>query len=126
MELTPQSTRRFQPDLLFSGGRVLAGAQLLVRDGRVESVGPVPKGTDAEVVPLRGRAVLPGLVTAHSHAFQRAIRGRTEHRAHARDDFWSWREAMYAAAEKLSPDDLHAVSKFCFLEMARAGVTAVG
>src|SRR5258708_40314382 len=42
------------------------------------------------------------------------------------DDFWSWREAMYAAAERLDPDDLHAVSKFCFLEMARAGITAVG
>jgi formimidoylglutamate deiminase len=118
--------RSFRPDFLFSGGRVLAGAQLLVRDGLVESVGALPRGTDAESVPLRGCAVLPGLVTAHSHAFQRAIRGRTEHRAHARDDFWSWREAMYAAAERLSPEDLHAVSKFCFLEMARAGVTAVG
>src|SRR5207244_3977966 len=38
----------------------------------------------------------------------------------------SWREAMYAAAEGLTPDDLHAISKFCFLEMARAGITAVG
>ncbi|HEY5676400.1 MAG TPA: formimidoylglutamate deiminase [Myxococcales bacterium] len=118
--------RIFQPDLLFSGGRVLTGAQLLVRDGRVESVGDIPEATDAEVVALRGRAVLPGLVAAHSHAFQRAIRGRTEHRAQARDDFWSWREAMYAAAERLSPEDLYAVSRFCFLEMARAGVTAVG
>jgi formimidoylglutamate deiminase len=118
--------RIFQPDLLFSGGRVLAGAPLVVRDGYVESVGAIQGNTHAEAVPLRGRAVLPGLAAAHSHAFQRAIRGRTEHRAHPRDDFWSWREAMYAAAEKLSPEDLHAVSKFCFLEMARAGVTAVG
>ena len=118
--------RIFQPDFIFSGGRVRAGAALSVRDGRVESVGSPPAHADAEVMPLPGRAVLPGLVTAHSHAFQRAIRGRTEHRAHARDDFWSWREAMYAAAEKLSPEDLHAVSKLCFLEMARAGVTAVG
>ncbi len=114
----------FQPDFLFSGGRVHRGAALAVSDGRVERVGAAPER--GEIVPLPGRAILPGLVLAHSHAFQRAIRGRTEHRAHARDDFWSWREAMYAAAERLSPEDLYAVSKFCFVEMARAGVTAVG
>ncbi len=101
-----------------------AGATLAVRDGVIHSVGEPPPG--AEVVELRGKALLPGVVAAHSHAFQRAIRGRTEHRNHPRDDFWSWREAMYAAAERLSPDDLYAVSKFCFLEMARAGITAVG
>jgi formimidoylglutamate deiminase len=88
----------------------------------VASVG-APEG---EPVSLRGKAVLPGLVTAHSHSFQRAIRGRTEYRAHDRDDFWTWREAMYAAAERLSPDDLYIVSLFCFLEMARAGITCVG
>ena len=116
--------RALLPDFLFSGGRVHAGAALIVRDGIVLSIGEPPE--EAEVIPMRGRALLPGLVAAHSHAFQRAIRGRTEHRSHARDDFWSWREAMYAAAERLTPDDLHAISKFCFLEMARAGITAVG
>ena len=120
----PVPTRVFQPDLLFSGGRVLAGETLSVRDGRVESVGGTP--ADAEKVPLRRRAILPGMVAAHSHAFQRAIRGRTEHRANQVDDFWTWREAMYAAAERLTPDELYAVSKFCVLEMARAGITAVG
>src|SRR5205823_779878 len=116
--------RALKPDFLFSGGHVHAGAALVVQDGSVAAVGEAPKG--AEIVPLPGRALLPGLVAAHSHAFQRAIRGRTEHRSHPRDDFWSWREAMYAAAERLSPEDLHAVSRFCFLEMARAGITAVG
>ena len=116
--------RAFRPDYLFYGGSVHAGSALTVRDGLVSAVGePLP---GAEIVELRGKALLPGLVAAHSHAFQRAIRGRTEHRNHPRDDFWSWREAMYAAAERLSPDDLFAVSKFCFLEMARAGITAVG
>src|ERR1700682_1415584 len=116
--------RALRPDYLFSGGRVLSGASLLISDGVVQGVGEPPAG--AEVVPLRGRALLPGMVAAHSHAFQRAIRGRTEHRSHPRDDFWSWREAMYAAAERLGPEDLYAVSKYCFLEMARAGITAVG
>ncbi|HUJ24511.1 MAG TPA: formimidoylglutamate deiminase [Myxococcales bacterium] len=116
--------RSVVPDLLYSGGRVHEGAALNLRDGTVVSVGTVERGS--EVVALRGKAVLPGLVAAHSHAFQRAIRGRTEHRAHARDDFWTWREAMYAAAEQLSPDELYVVSKFCFLEMAAAGITTVG
>jgi len=116
--------RALKPDFLFSGGQVHAGACLVVRDGSVAAVGHPPEGVEVEDMP--GRALLPGLVAAHSHAFQRAIRGRTEHRSHARDDFWSWREAMYAAAERLSPEDLYAVSRFCFLEMARAGITAVG
>src|SRR5437762_12518201 len=118
--------RALLPDFLFSGGRVHAGAALIVGDGIVLSIGEPPE--EAEVTPMRGRALLPGLVSAHSHAFQRAIRGRTEYRASAKecDDFWTWRESMYLAAERLGPDDLYAVSKMCFLEMARAGITAVG
>jgi len=116
--------RALRPDYVFSGGRTLAGVSLLVQDGVVQGVGEAPEG--AEIVALPRRALLPGMVAAHSHAFQRAIRGRTEHRAHDRDDFWTWREAMYAAAERLSPEELYAVSRFCFLEMARAGITAVG
>jgi formimidoylglutamate deiminase len=116
--------RAYVPDLLLSGGEALAGAALIVRDGVVESVGTPPP--EAELVALRRTAILPGLVSAHSHAFQRAIRGRTEYRSHPVDDFWTWREAMYAAAERLSPDDLESVSRMCFLEMARAGITCVG
>jgi formimidoylglutamate deiminase len=116
--------RAYRPDFLFSGGRVQKGAALTVRAGVVEAVGEPAAG--AVVVPLPGRALLPGMVSAHSHAFQRAIRGRTEHRETSRDDFWTWREAMYAAAERLDAGDLYRVSKFCFLEMARAGLTAVG
>lgn len=114
----------YRPDFLFSGGRVLLGASLSVRDGLVQAA----EEPGATVVRLPGRALLPGMVAAHSHAFQRAIRGRTEYRVpeHSRDDFWTWREAMYAAAERLGPDDLYQVSRFCFLEMARAGITAVG
>ncbi len=84
--------------------------------------------TAAVVERLPGRALLPGFVNAHSHAFQRLIRGRTQWRPATapQADFWSWREAMYAAALSLSPVDVFAVSRFCFLEMLRAGITAVG
>lgn len=85
-------------------------------------------GARPRVRRLAGRALLPGFVNAHSHAFQRLIRGRTQwrHASEAQADFWSWRESMYAAALALSPEDVFAVSRFCFLEMLRAGYTAVG
>jgi formimidoylglutamate deiminase len=71
---------------------------------------------------------LPGFVNAHSHAFQRVLRGRTELRAkgHEADDFWSWRERMYQAATALDPEQLYVVSRQAFVEMALAGVTTVG
>jgi formimidoylglutamate deiminase len=112
------------PDLLLAGGRVYAGAALVVAGGAVVRVGE--PGPDAERVPLPGRAILPGLVSAHSHAFQRAIRGRTQVRHPGRSDFWSWRHAMYRAAEALDPGDVHAVARMAFHEMARSGITAVG
>jgi formimidoylglutamate deiminase len=78
-------------------------------------------------VRLKNRALLPGLVNVHSHSFQRAIRGRTEHRTTAeRDTFWTWREAMYHAAQRLSPDDIYAVARMAFLEMLLSGITTVG
>jgi formimidoylglutamate deiminase len=111
------------PDLIFSGGRVRIGEALSFANGQVTGVGPAPAGAER----LPRTAILPGLVSAHSHAFQRAIRGRTEHRGgHAEPSFWGWRGAMYSAAERLSPDDVVRVSRMCFLEMARTGITAVG
>ena len=115
--------RAYLPDLLLSGGTVAEGAALTVKDGRVAAVGaPLP---GAEIVPLPGRVVVPGLVSAHGHAFQRAVRGRAEHAGSARS-FWSWRDVMYAAANRLGPDELEAVARFAFHELARAGVTCVG
>ena len=67
-------------------------------------------------------------MNGHSHAFQRVIRGRTQTRPADRPaaDFWSWREAMYSAALELSSEEVYDVSRFCFLEMLRTGITAVG
>ena len=71
---------------------------------------------------------IPGFVNAHSHAFQRAMRGAVEHRdpAHPEDDFWSWREAMYAAAGRLDPDSIHRVALLVYREMVAAGYVTVG
>lgn len=87
------------------------------------------QSTDRVASPRRldNRAVLPGLVNAHSHAFQRVIRGRTEYRtANATDSFWTWREMMYSAAARLTPEDIYDASRMAFLEMALSGITAVG
>ncbi len=73
-----------------------------------------------------GRWVMPGLATAHSHAFQRALRGRTQRRATRAGTFRGWREEMYRLAERLRPDDLYAISRFAYTELAMSGVTAVG
>lgn len=116
----------FQPDLLLADGALRAGAALSVRDGVVVSAGPPLPGFQR--VPLPGRILLPGFVSAHGHAFQRALRGRTEARGPGAGpgDFWTWRAAMYAAAARLDPDRLEAVARFAFFELARAGVTCAG
>ena len=76
---------------------------------------------------LPKRAILPGLVNVHSHAFQRVIRGRTEYRSGAeRDTFWTWRESMYHAANLLSPDALYHAARMAYLEMLLSGITTVG
>jgi len=70
---------------------------------------------------------LPALATAHSHAFQRALRGRAQRPGPAgSDDFWSWRSAMYAIADELTPESIHAVSRVAYRELRRAGVRTVG
>ena len=66
---------------------------------------------------------LPGLANAHSHAFHRALRGRTQAE---RGSFWTWREQMYALAGRLDPDRYLALARATFAEMALAGITAVG
>ncbi len=70
--------------------------------------------------------LLPGFVNAHSHAFQRGMRGQTHRRTRDDDSFWSWRTAMYAAATTLQPEDLYTITKAAFAEMVRAGITRVG
>jgi formimidoylglutamate deiminase len=115
----------YQPDFLFTEGRFHEGRALAVgADGRVLDAAP----PGARVERLPGRALLPGLVNGHSHAFQRLIRGRTEYVAsgNGQDDFWSWREAMYRAAEALTPEEVHLASRQVFLEMVLSGITSVG
>lgn len=82
----------------------------------------LPAPDDAEK--LAG-PVIPSLVNAHSHAFQRAFVGLAERREVGQDDFWSWRERMYALALRISPRQLHAVAAQLYAELLRGGYTQV-
>ena len=69
--------------------------------------------------------VLPGFVNAHSHAFQRAFAGLAERRSGASDDFWGWRDRMYAVALRISPEALRAVAGQLYAELLQGGYTQV-
>jgi formiminoglutamate deiminase len=99
-----------------SGVRIVAG-----EGGRITRIDTVQAPAPADVV-LPGVA-LPGLVSAHSHAFHRALRGRTHGDG---GTFWTWRERMYAAAAALTPENSFDLARALFSEMLLAGYTAVG
>ena len=114
------------PDFVYAEGRFLSDRAIVVdSEGRIVKI--IASNEAPNPVRLSGKALLPGLVNAHSHAFQRVIRGRTEERSqHSTDSFWTWREQMYAAANRLEPEDFYNVARMAFLEMALTGITAVG
>ncbi len=103
------------------GDAARAGVVLAIEGDRlvgVEVAGEAPR--DAEQV--RG-LVLPGLVNAHSHAFHRALRSRTQA---GRGTFWTWRDQMYRLAATLTPESYARLATATFAEMAEAGITTVG
>ena len=119
-------TTLYMPELLVADGDAHAGLGVLVSDAGlvVGLADSAPEG--ATLVPLKGKALLPGLANVHSHTFQRLFRGRAEGRAEGGDTFWTWREQMYRAAAFVSPEELYDVARATFLEMVCAGITVVG
>jgi formiminoglutamate deiminase len=103
-------------------GRGVAERVLVEVEG--ERIATVTEGVDppAGAARLAGLTI-PGLANGHSHAFHRALRGRT-HRGGG--DFWSWRELMYQVAGALDPDRYLELATAVYAEMALAGITAVG
>jgi formimidoylglutamate deiminase len=118
------------PDLLYRDDAFYPGlgVEFDARTGRIMRIAHRLELDGGDVIPLPGRALVPGFVNAHSHSFQRLIRGRMQWRPADASvaNFWSWRQAMYGAALRLSPDDIHDVARFCFIEMLHAGITTVG
>jgi formiminoglutamate deiminase len=91
--------------------------------GRIDEV---TVGTPARADDERHGIAVPGLPNVHSHAFQRGLAGLTERRGPGTDSFWSWRELMYRFVERLGPEELEAISAWCFAEMLEGGFTHVG
>ncbi|WP_197739644.1 formimidoylglutamate deiminase [Mycolicibacterium sp. P1-18] len=103
------------------GDAVAERVAITVADGRITSVeAGVPAPPSARR--LAG-LVVPGLANAHSHAFHRALRSRTQR---DRGSFWTWRDLMYRAAGRLDPDGYRRLSRAVYAEMALAGITSVG
>jgi formiminoglutamate deiminase len=110
-------------ELAWLGGeRAEAGVLIEVDGARITAV------TSGIPAPLSGARrleglTLPGLANAHSHAFQRALRGRTQQGS---GSFWTWRKQMYRVADALDPERYLALARATYAEMALAGVTTVG
>lgn len=115
------------PDYLYWDGEIVSECAFFCDGQGVISRFSREQSDLAKARRLKRRFVIPGLVNGHSHAFQRAIRGRTEFRAAAEaDTFWTWREKMYSAAAKLEPDEIYETARMAFLEMVLSGITTVG
>ena len=114
--------RRLWCELAWLGGERAEAGVLIELDGdRLAAV--TPGAEPPEDGERLAGLTLPGLANAHSHAFQRALRGRTQA---GTGTFWTWREQMYELAERLDPDSCFAISRAAFGEMALAGITCVG
>jgi formimidoylglutamate deiminase len=105
------------------GGRWAHDVRLSIAEGRIARIEEkaAAQGGDTHVDTL-----LPGLSNLHSHTFQRAMAGMTEHRVAGRESFWTWREVMYRFLEQLTPEHIEAIAAQVFVEMQEAGYAAVG
>jgi formiminoglutamate deiminase len=110
------------PIAWLGGERCELDVLVTVEEGAFTSVETGASSPPRDVRILEG-LTLPGLANAHSHAFQRALRGRTNH---GRGSFWSWREEMYRLASRVDPESYLALARATYAEMAMAGITTVG
>lgn len=101
------------------GDEVAESVLITATDGVIDAIEP---GSAAAGHRLRG-LVIPGLANAHSHAFHRALRSRTQRGG---GSFWTWRDSMYRIAERLTPQSYLALARAVYAEMALSGITAVG
>src|ERR1700678_4335899 len=115
------------PDFLLINGEIKSGIAFFADESGAITRFSTAAEDLARAQRLKNRAIFSGLVNVHSHTFQRVIRGRTEWRNQGqRDTFWTWREKMYDAATRLTPDQVYQTAKAAFLEMLLSGITTVG
>jgi len=127
----PPPTCVLAAELAWTGARFERGLGIEVlldadRPGSIGRVAPLASFDASRVRRLEGRALLPGFTSAHSHAFQRALRGRGERFPAGAGSFWSWREAMYELVGSLDEEAFYRWSREAYEEMLAAGITSVG
>ena len=115
------------PDLVLDADGVRRDIAVQMEDGMISAVVPAADAP-ADALRLTRSALLPGFVNAHSHAFQRDLRGAVERidPANPDDDFWTWRDEMYAQAGSMTPEKIHDVARRCYRQMRASGATSVG
>jgi formimidoylglutamate deiminase len=120
-----EATRFFAPAAWVDGTWARDVVLTAGADGRwSEITANAPPQTRAGAQSLAG-PILPGLVNAHGHAFQRAIAGLTERSDGGQDDFWRWRDRMYRVAHRVTPEQLESIAAFVYGELLRAGYTQI-
>lgn len=97
----------------------------IAADGQIASIARQRPENERPIEKIGG-FVIPGLPNLHSHAFQRALAGRTEYTSDVSSDtFWTWRDLMYSFVGQLEPDDYEAIARFVYWEMIKFGITSV-
>ncbi len=116
------------PEYVYTPEGLQSGLIISINDdGRIASISPpITASAPSNIESLPGIALLPSFVNAHSHVFQRALRGHTHRPLSKQDTFWTWRNAMYAEAQRLTPESLYELALRAYREMLAAGYTSVG
>lgn len=124
-------------DELFTGDEILHDTCIHMKHDPLKgwviaSIGPKTTNGRYDTY-VKNHLIMPGVINAHSHAFQRALRGRTEtidpnslSIPDKKDSFWTWRETMYHIANRLTPEGIYKISRMVYEEMVAAGYTTVG
>ncbi|MEZ4271751.1 MAG: amidohydrolase family protein [Myxococcota bacterium] len=114
-------------DKVLLGNSVVSNVTIGIdSQGRIEEVTQSSTAPPADIH-LKSCLIIPGFINAHSHAFQRLLRGRTQRaQSQITDNFWTWRHVMYRAAAHLDSASIYLASKQAFIEMLLCGTTSVG
>lgn len=114
--------------MIFAKRALLAGGwagrvRVTLDGGRIAAIDSHAAAQPGDV---RVDTLLPAPGNLHSHSFQRAMAGMTEHRRAGQDSFWTWRDLMYRFTARLTPEQVEAIAALTFMEMQEAGYAAVG
>src|SRR6185437_1157261 len=120
-----QHVTRLTFENLWVDGRWRSDVTVDVDDTSVSAVPRAGRAQDREDCEYVRGLTLPGIASAHCHAFQRILPAWTQRARGADDSFWTWRSTLYAAAAAMGPAELEAITARCYLDLLRGGYTGV-